>query len=649
MNSETSAIVAIFVRRQYVPPLLDAAQDLAVILTCPVHILLEGIMTEHELLVEARNCADSIAPQVRDCTQHQTLYREMIQAKLDALLYNEDALSWMDSSLGLVPSMSPPDPGSLALRRPAPEAEAWAFLKSILTVLQEENALPNSEILAEIPENVRVDPKPMNILTPMRAKAGGGVDDESNPVINAWIARVARFFGHCVDGFLLGKRFTLYELTSAFLVTEKSRQKINSVILFLLHARPKDMTQPYVPTSIRHYLHDLSFFQEYSFNDRVMQSLLELGWISKSLAKLDAPEDRSASKAMSLDYARFLAQLLMSQTSSPNLKASVCRQIISANHSQAHLGVLLPAVMETLNQRSLYLKTYATVTLVNLSGQNEAVQNIIMTAGIGPMCIEHLKSQDDDLTHYSLVLLANITKSAYHHDLLRDHDLVDTVADVVLGSPAVPSKFQILAEVSSVVGQLCNDEKMWEALCKESRNMVERLLDIFSEVPAGSRVKSKVMFALRQICHRPRMLPGTSKETIGEVIPGVLDEFLLARELIDRDQTPDLDCVSNAIFLLATLSISKKNCETMAEHQVEEALEAVMSSPLCHTHGPLALSDSARDRLHQLWTRLSSLFHSGDLHRGEQGEGGADRRSKRGSSATAQRVSSGYVNRFDNR
>merc|ERR1719284_2185671 len=61
-------------------------------------------ITDQSLLLQAHLIADSFSPMVKNCTAYPNVYRDMVQAKLDALLFNEDAVKWIDNMLGLKPS-----------------------------------------------------------------------------------------------------------------------------------------------------------------------------------------------------------------------------------------------------------------------------------------------------------------------------------------------------------------------------------------------------------------------------------------------------------------------------------------------------------------------------------------------------------------
>mmetsp|Transcript_38985 Transcript_38985/g.84860 ORF Transcript_38985/g.84860 Transcript_38985/m.84860 type:complete len:881 (+) Transcript_38985:160-2802(+) len=592
LKTRSSAIFTMFLRRQFVPPMMDAAQDITVTVTCSLHLFSDGILNEQEVLQEACMAADSAAPLAGNCTVYQTLYRDMIQAKLDALLYSEEALTWLQSSLSL---------------RPAPEQEARVFLKSVLKILQEENALTSPTLLNEIGDAIPIELDPMNVPRQMQKKfpGGGSMSEEvlgsNDPLANAWIARVARYFAHCVDGVLLGKQFTIHELTGPSLVTRLSRQRIEEVISFILHLRPKDMTRAYVPMDIRELLHDPKALLDYTFNERIMQSLLEWGWLAKRLSNSTEGYD-----SISLDYAKLLSQLLMLGSVSVNLKAAICRQLMAVSKGRhQHFSVILPALVGTLHHHSLYLKTYATVTLVNMTGGEgkETAQNTVMGMDVTPICIEHIRAAvDDDLTRYTLLLLTNLSKSAHHRNVMQHHGAMKVVKQMLSNCPAMPSKFEMLAELVSVIGQFCNDDTMWHEFCDGvGSGGADRLLELFYSSPPGSKLRSKMMFALRQVCSRQSFSAPSSvdKLVIGEVIPSVVADLADSAEEIKNGSDVDLDSVTNGIFLLCTLSMVKDNVKKMSDLELDSVLSQLMMSRL-------GRMDSTRDRLQQLLSRVAS-------------------------------------------
>lgn len=596
IKSEQHAIITILLRRQYIPPILDTAQDVSVTIKCPMQVLNEGRTTDEALLQEARTAADSVSPLVQNCTVYPTLYHDMICAKADALLFDEDALRWLESLFDL---------------KPKHQNEARRFMKSILKVLQDENALGSPDLIQDIdpPNALAMMQDPMLVVKNNMLKNVPGIPEEEmsddNPVLNAWHARVSRYFAYCVDGGILGPAFTMNDLTSPFLITEGSQKKVREIITFLLHIRLKDMTKKYTLTNVDQLLHAPDF-QAYSFNDRMMQSLLELGWIAQCLNKEDVGGKNTVAIPMTLEYTKFLGELLRGGTASASLKASICRQIISANQKQLFFSVLIPALMEIMNLASIYLKTYATVTLVNMTGGQERAKNMLMSMDVVPLLGEHLQSKDDDLIRYTLVLLANLTKSVHHRDVMKENGIVEILIDLLTGSYSNVFKRDILTELASVIGQLCNDEETRAGMC-ESKGVITCILYVFDKAPEGTKLKSKCMFALKQLCVNSEK----NKERVGEqVTRSVVAELQLAESKTAEGRAHDvnLDCATNAILLLLLLAICTNNCKIMINKSQEpNGINIKDLIPKLLSNTKLGQMDSTRDRLNQLYSRVDEV------------------------------------------
>mmetsp|Transcript_15049 Transcript_15049/g.33123 ORF Transcript_15049/g.33123 Transcript_15049/m.33123 type:complete len:869 (+) Transcript_15049:146-2752(+) len=590
LQADAGLQITILLRRGFVPPLMDAMQDMAITLRCPA-ALIGTVFTEARLLEELRLVADSVSPLVRDCTCGQTLYGDIIQAKLDALLFSEDSLRWFDKFLG---------------RRPVHEGEARVFVKSILKLLQDENALHAPDTLNAIGEHIHPVQEPLSVPEQMFRRLP--FSEEAQDTSHSWKARVARYFAYSLDGGILGSQFTLHDLAAPSLLTKQSQQRVADVLHFLLHIRPKDMSLPFSWTTIEQLLHEPNF-RDYSFNDRVMQALLEFGWISRRLARAEKGHGRVTSRGepgMSIELAKLLALLLLADVSSTSLKAAICRQIMSSARSQERFPVLVPALMETLRSSNNYLKTYATVTLVNMSGGQGPLKNALMRLGVAPLCIQHLTAKDDDLTRYTLALLTNVTKSVHHRQILRDHGVIPILMDLLFRHHTPPFKHQVLSELVSVIGQLCNDQAAWSVICEPGWLVVVRLMQVFHGAQPGTRLRSKTMFALKQLCAQPES--GKNRLRVGEAIPSIIAELSEAAQTAgaagEGPPAIDLDCATNAILLLLALSLSWENCLVMQRCGSEDVLSQLMSTRL----GEM---DSTRDRIHQLMARVSANAHDG--------------------------------------
>mmetsp|Transcript_35864 Transcript_35864/g.103280 ORF Transcript_35864/g.103280 Transcript_35864/m.103280 type:complete len:883 (-) Transcript_35864:99-2747(-) len=611
LKSDTEVKVMMFLRRQFIPPLADTAQDIFVTVSCPKHVLDDHkgaaeAVTDETLLTIAGVAADSLSPVAQRCTVPQTFYRDMIQAKLDALLFGEESLFWLRGSLGLSPDQKLQD---------------WArcFVKSILKMLQEESALESPTLLKTIGEDVATEKDPMAFPRNMMLSRFPGNVPPDDPAANAFYARVARYLAHSVDGGILGPRLSLMDLTSNWIPTARIQAKIDEIIMFFLHIRPMDMTKKWEHKPVRLLLHDADLFETNSFNDRVMQSVVELGWIEEAISR-DKRDDKrdeqrgrktGAPAKLSLEYSKFLASVLMCKASSINLKAAVCRQLNKSGASE-HFGVLCPALLQTVRHTSIFLRTNATLCLINISAEHRVVSDLIIKSGIIPYCNHNLKSYDDDLTRYTLVLLTHLTKNVA---ILKDlhPQVTQTLVMLLEKTPALPSKQSLLADLASVIGQVCNNDEIWKSMCEDMAKPMEKLVTLFKGAPPGGQLRCKVMFALRIFVSRPTEHELAKREHLSSLVKLIADDMQAMCPPSGANGTatlqPDDDYLANAILLLGTLCKSSKIAEEAAKKDKDSKRDLVETLSAL-TLQSIGSKDSTRDRLRNLLARLEHIQKS---------------------------------------
>mmetsp|Transcript_89645 Transcript_89645/g.159208 ORF Transcript_89645/g.159208 Transcript_89645/m.159208 type:complete len:852 (-) Transcript_89645:87-2642(-) len=581
IKSDSEVMSSILLRRQYVPPLCDTAQDIVIQVKCPRYVLDEGKVTEDELMRNASLIADSFSASTAIFTQPQLVYQDFIQARLDALLYSEDALSWLASSLSL---------------KPAIEAEARVFTKSCLKVMAEESQLPSPELVNALGKEVDSKTNPLQVLQAVLERLPHLNPKEEplphDPVANSWLARVARYFAYCLDGVFLPSQFTLYDMCMSKLSNKPNKVKIQEALLFMLHIRPKDLTKPWKPLEIRQLLLTPGFFQDYQFSDLVMQATLELGWLAKQFAE-PMGEER-----LSLEFTVFLAKLLVSDMSSVNLKTAICRSITSSCSGPMHLSILVPAIMSILNQRNIHLKTYGTVTLVNMTAAHESVKDLILTMNAHHSLVQHLQFRDDDLVYYTLTLLANMSKTTTHRLILSQSGVVEHLTKLLTALPPTPQKHRLIAELAGTLGQFANDEDIWTKMTSD-RHTFERIQELLLAAPPGTRMRSRIMFVLRQYCNRPNNISAKLREDVGQAIPVLVLDLhnLVESKKLSHGNSEALDCAVNAVLLLSTLSLSSQLCKEMRKANFQPVLAKLRISPLYKL-------DATREKLGKLWTQL---------------------------------------------
>jgi len=97
IRTPTAAIICLLLRRQYIPPVCNSSQDLAVIMRVPSAGDANNVPSFKELLLEAHLISDSLCPEATSLPP----YRDIVQAKVDALRYDEESFAWIRSHLKL--------------------------------------------------------------------------------------------------------------------------------------------------------------------------------------------------------------------------------------------------------------------------------------------------------------------------------------------------------------------------------------------------------------------------------------------------------------------------------------------------------------------------------------------------------------------
>ena len=211
IRTRQATILCLVMRRQYMPPSCCNAQDIAVLLRCPEEHWKDR---ETSLLLESYTIADSL------CTDspNVSVYRDVVQAKLDALRFDEEGIEWVATHLKL---------------KTCWEVEAVRFVKSIWKLFCDDKVDGyDPKVLEMSPQEVFLDAGQddewaslecidnfqsffNDMLTrgeglPLSGTQADALDEDAKLRIqHSWHARVARYFAWAVDGGLLGARFNL--------------------------------------------------------------------------------------------------------------------------------------------------------------------------------------------------------------------------------------------------------------------------------------------------------------------------------------------------------------------------------------------------------------------------------------------------------
>eukprot|EP00918_Siedleckia_nematoides_P013793 GHVU01029996.1.p1 GENE.GHVU01029996.1~~GHVU01029996.1.p1 ORF type:complete len:746 (+),score=170.30 GHVU01029996.1:106-2238(+) len=482
IRTPTFTVACVFLRRKYIPPLMGTCKDIAVIYRVSAEDMKRSGIKEAEVIRACHFTSDSFSP----VSQNHLWYRDMVQGKLDALMFDEDGYSWMQTRFKL---------------RPAITDHISLLLKSVLVMLDEASILGDQDLIRDLSRAPAVEDPLQLVEDLIRAPPGLELLDpeQTTKPRHEWEQRLARYCAFCFDGGLLGQKFTLADLSEAVGLTNNYAvdQMIRRLMAFFLHIRPIDLSLVYEERPLSSMLADSTFASTYSYNHRVFSAFFDIGYVAKLF-----------SKGQELDYVRLMGFLLESRCSPLSIKAAICRRVLQAttNVEQqqpflALLGPMMGLVRPLSGTYSTFLSTYAMAVLVNLCAYNDEVKTILVNADVASTCVSELKQRSDESAKHACTLAINLTKKDEHRAKFISAGLVPQLVDVLndhYQEVGVPEKAKLLSHVLAVIGQLINDDNMRDEVCSVYP-VLDYALYIFHNA-YDWEVKTRATFCLRQLC-----------------------------------------------------------------------------------------------------------------------------------------------------
>ncbi|PFH38049.1 hypothetical protein BESB_003900 [Besnoitia besnoiti] len=605
VRTETHNIVCILLRRAYIPPLMDMAQDMSVIFRISYEDQKAYKVKDTDFLKEAEFAADSLSP----LSQTHAWLRDVLQAKLDALIFQPEQYKWFALHLKMQPKWL---------------AQGKVFLKSLLALLYKEGVLADSELLDLVGKHVTPVDDPMAVAYEM-IRHGEGMDpvtdskitgallaargskkqeatsradalalsdtasqkaeremneeEEEAALLEAdlepheiiayhrWGMRVAQYLAYCVEEGVLGYKFSLADLSEAIgIVDVAADKKLREVFAFLLHLRPKNMLLRWSPDSLKYAKTTLKK-RDYTFNDRVFVPLVDCGFMAKLFSK--------GEENAYLD----LLRVLLLGTTSLTLKTVLCKQILKASadrrdaQSSEALYTVVPALVSVLSSKnnavsgsSVSLFHLALSSLVNLSAGDVRVKEILLEANVYNAVVFVLNLKEETLLLPSIQLCLNLTKTGAHRQAFIASGAFNLVLDILMAqySSLYFHKQKLLACVAGLLGQLANESKASQDMV-ENYPVLDCFLYMFHAQNTTLEFRSKVVFGLKQLAQgRWQVQQRIGKHCIQTLIKDL------------RECANHTDYTTTVLVLLQVLTDFKPNCFDMKAGSIQEAFQYLL-------------------------------------------------------------------------
>merc|ERR1712194_292750 len=164
-----------------------------------------------------------------------------------------------------------------------------------------------------------------------------------------------------------------------------------------------------------------------------MQAMLSMKYLRRQLGR---ERERQ--------YYECLASMLTSPAGT-NLKAYVCQlfmeeradgpmRVASGKEGDDPCSAGINSLVECAKTQGVFLATYATAALVNLSNGNKTVKEKLMQFGMAEIAVKNINTKDDELIYYTLMLLVNVSKESHHRSYLAANSLIPILTDLLTSS-----------------------------------------------------------------------------------------------------------------------------------------------------------------------------------------------------------------------
>ncbi|KAF4712490.1 hypothetical protein FOZ62_029802 [Perkinsus olseni] len=482
----TKASACVLLRRKYTPPLMDNRQDIIVTVHCPMKIMGKGRFTDEELLTECHIIADSIT----SMNEKSTVYCDMLQAKVDALMFNSEAYKWLNSRLDMRPSFA---------------VHAKRLVAAVISLLQREGLLQDrKELLHSIDERLPMNLNVSDMIEDLHwtsvegfanlLKSGGLGDDDAeyDAIRNAWYSRVSSYVTHCLNGGLLGSRLTLKLILESELRAPSVRESITCLLRFILHLRPRDVEKPYQASDVRHLSGENGSLINYTFNAHVMEGL------NSQPEDLHLPVRRAE-----VEGGKKISE--MTHTEEITVASSGSTTPGSADQPETQgkpLELLAATLLQLLRKEEcVLLRAQVAAALTGIMSAEKIIKRPLAKAGLMRLAVELLDIKDDGLLLAALGLLECVVDESDRTKMLvARRSVLRPTVEIIKSNCDTKSKSTVVAHACHLLAGLCTDDATREECIATFPSLPDCVMRAFRNAASRSAEQTMCLHAVDRLC-----------------------------------------------------------------------------------------------------------------------------------------------------
>lgn len=559
----TSGVISvIFLRRKFIPPLMDSGQDF--IIQC-----VGGENSKHF-------CSET-ADSIYTLGMSNETYKPVLEKKCEALIMNDETIEYYQKKFKIEPSKI---------------FYAYQLLACLLTIIEKQL---NESKLKKLLEDIRKVPKSKSpIQNAEKIDDPTGILEEffrscllepGSRGYKIWCKKVCRYLAYCLDGGLMQNRISLKDILTYLMKLKFENKEVfgaKIVITRLLNVNDEENNEEFddLHTAILKVLETSGFTYDelfgttkklsprvyeatksWVFNQNVMIALIETGYLRKEL------ETNNLGNL----YSKLFVYILQHKSCSLKLKLEICK--ISTNiQEQDDIGILkilLPHLFDIYVSKNYTMATEAAISLVNLTYNNRENKQFLFSCREG--IINRLSCKDNKLICLSILLLINLSSDQARKKVISK-ECRDALIKIIVGSKVVKQNDEVISKCFQILAIFAKDHSNAEHFCSDG----ELILSCISFIGKNDDHSIRAVSFLEVLVER---YPN-SKSPIGKKAIRILIDYL--------KKAQSLEVIKRVLNLFRLLALSKSdgNYQILISHNVGKVLEGLLqNSVLTMDHG----------------------------------------------------------------
>jgi hypothetical protein len=538
-------ISVIFLRRKFIPPMMDSGQDFS--------LICKGDK-------RSRKCCADIADSIHTLGISNEVYKTILSQRCDGLIMNREIAEFYQNKFNIKPNKV---------------HFGYQLIMSILSIIDKyvdnkhfKKIIKTITAKFDIKGSDKAENKLQEPFGIVEAYCKSCFLDYGTLSYRIWCTKVYRYLSYCIDGGLTHNKVLLKDILvhlKTIKLETKDTENINYVLSRLLDIKESGSLDEYdeIPTGIQKMLEKTGFtvgeknsisskqtlYKRWSFNTEVMGDLIQTGYLKKLIESTGEPNE----------YYNLLIYLLQT-CASAELKSIIFGSLMQSDPNRVQ--VFMPALIDAYTGKNYVLATRAAMSLATLTANNR--ENKEHLYKYNETIINRLLCKDVEILCYTISILLNLSSNASRRKMISK-----------ASSPYILSIIKAERFTLNYIPLIQKSFQLLSLFCKDPINIEyyinnqEFLASCIRYIGKDHECDLKIYFYFESLCEKNQ----AARNVLGEKCIG---------KIVDQLQgVPGIEVVKRILSLVK--SIVRNNFDENYKISVEKGLPKILNGMLKNT------------------------------------------------------------------